>query len=415
MDPISFTSLLIVGAVAVAVPLVLGLAPAFRLPAVVLEIVGGIVVGPAVLGWVHLDAAVTVLSDLGLGYLLFLAGFEINIHRLRGRPPKAAGIAFLLSCCLALLVGYGLRLTGLVGPALLVAIILMSTSLGVLVPLLKDTGESTTEFGQLVMAGGSMAELGPIVLVSILFSATSTNPTVEVALAGGFILFTVAAGVAFRYSHRWGRFLRALHRLEDTSAQLRVRIAITLALAFGVVAQHFGLAMILGAFLAGVIVKMAYQNEAEAYPQFETKLEGIGFGFLIPIFFVSTGAGLNLGALFASPRAIATVPVFFVALLVVRGLPALIYRPLTGQRKAVVAGLLQATSLTFVIVATEIGTEVHRLGQAQAAAMVLAGLLSVVIYPQLALALLVRGKRVKSAAVVTDVGLRPVDSPEPLM
>jgi Kef-type K+ transport system membrane component KefB len=132
------------------------------------------------------------------------------------------------------------------------------------------------------------------VLVSIFFSVTSTDPRVETGLAGGFIALTAVAGLAFHYSHRWSRLIAALHRLEDTSAQLRVRIAITMALAFGVAAQHFGLSTILGAFLAGVVVKMAHESDAKTFPVFESKLQAIGFGFLIPIFFVTTGAGLDL-------------------------------------------------------------------------------------------------------------------------
>lgn len=409
MQVIFFNNLLIVGAIAVAVPLMLGLAPGLRVPAVVLEIVVGMVVGPSVLGWVHEDVAVQVLSDLGLGYLLFVAGFEIDVHRLRSRLSRVAGFAFLLSAGLALATGYLLHAAGLAGPPLLLAIILMATSLGVLVPLLKDAEQSTTEFGQLVMAAGSMAELAPIVLVSVFFSATSTDPKIEGALAGSFIALTALAGLAFRYSHRWGRLIAALHRLEDTSAQLRVRIAITLALAFAVVAQHFGLAMILGAFLAGVIVKMAYEGDAKAFPPFENKLQAIGFGFLIPIFFVTTGVELHLKALAASPAEIVSVPVFLAALVVVRGLPALTYLPLLGPRKSAAAGFFQSTSLTFIIVATAIGTEVGKLGPATAAALVLAGLVSVIIYPQVALAAL--GKQTEARVWAR---LRVAKPPEPL-
>jgi Kef-type K+ transport system membrane component KefB len=173
---ISFSSLLIVGAVAVAVPLLLGLVPVVKVPAVVLEILGGILVGPAVLGWVHLDVAVRVISDLGLGFLLFMAGFEIDLRRFDRRILILVSRAFVLSVLLALLVAYGLQLGGQVRDGLLVGITLVATSLGVLVPILHDAGEVETPFGRMIMAAGSLAELAPLVLLSVFFSASSASP-----------------------------------------------------------------------------------------------------------------------------------------------------------------------------------------------------------------------------------------------
>jgi len=178
-----------------------------------------------------------------------------------------------------------------------------------------------------------------------------------------------------------------VHRLENTSSQLRVRLAITFALAFAVVAEHFGLAMILGAFLAGVIVRRTGESPA-SHEEFKGKLEAIGFGFLIPVFFVSTGAGLDVDALFRSSRALLLVPVFLAALLVVRGLPALLYVRAIGRAYALAAGFMQATSLTFIVVATVIGVETNHQRTSTATALVVAGLLSVVIYPPIALQLL---------------------------
>jgi len=184
---ITFNSLLIIGAVAVAVPLLLGLVPAVKVPAVVLEILGGVLVGPAVLGWVHLDAAVQVTADLGLGFLLFMAGYEIDLRRFERRVLILAGQAFVVSVALALLVAYGLQLVGQVKDGLLVGITLVATSLGVLVPILKDAGQTKTGFGHLIMAAGSLAELAPLVLLSVFYSASSANPSVELGLLAGFV------------------------------------------------------------------------------------------------------------------------------------------------------------------------------------------------------------------------------------
>jgi Kef-type K+ transport system membrane component KefB len=384
---ISFSSLLIVGAVAVAVPLFLGLVPAVKVPAVVLEILGGILVGPTVLGWVHLDVAVRVIADLGLGFLLFMAGFEIDLRRFDRRILTLVSRAFLLSMMLALLVAYGLQLGGQVRDGLLVGITLVSTSLGVLVPILHDAGQTETIFGRLIMAAGSLAELAPLVLLSVFFSASSKNPGAELGLLAGFVGLTAAIVVVTQRVRVWGPLREVVHRLENTSSQLRVRLAITFALAFSAVAEHFGLATILGAFLAGVIVRRTDETPA-SQEEFQGKLEAIGFGFLIPVFFVSTGVGLDITALFHSTRAIILVPVFLVALLLVRGLPALLYVRVVGRTHAIAAGFMQATSLTFIVVATVIGVQTGHQRTSTAAALVVAGLLSVVIYPPIALRML---------------------------
>jgi Kef-type K+ transport system membrane component KefB len=384
---ISFNSLLIVGAVAVAVPLLLGLVPAVKVPAVVLEILGGVLVGPAVLGWVHLDVAVRVTADLGLGFLLFMAGYEIDLRQFDRRVLLLVGRAFAASVALALLVAYGLQLGGQVKDGLLVGITLMATSLGVLVPILKDADQTETDFGRLIMAAGSVAELAPLVLLSVFFSASSANPSVELGLLAGFVAFTAAVVVATQRVRVLGPLRKAVQRLENTSSQLRVRLAITFALAFAVAAEHFGLATILGAFLAGVIVRRTDEVPA-SQEVFQGKLEAIGFGFLIPVFFVSTGVGLDVASLFRSERAILLVPVFLVALLVVRGLPALLYARVAGGTRAIAAGFMQATSLTFIVVATVIGVQTSHQRPSTAAALVVAGLLSVVIYPPVALQVL---------------------------
>ena len=403
MGMISFSSLLIVGAVAVAVPLLLGLVPAVKVPAVVLEILGGILVGPTVLGWVHLDVAVRVISDLGLGFLLFMAGFEIDLRRFDRRILILVSRAFVLSVMLALLVAYGLQLGGQVRDGLLVGITLVATSLGVLVPILHDAGETETNFGRLIMAAGSLAELAPLVLLSVFFSASSKNPAAELGLLAGFVGLTAAIVVVTQRVRVWGPLREVVQRLENTSSQLRVRLAITFALAFSAVAEHFGLATILGAFLAGVIVRRTDETPA-SQQEFQAKLEAIGFGFLIPVFFVSTGAGLDITALFHSTRAIILVPVFLVALLVVRGLPALLYVRVVGRTRAIAAGFMQATSLTFIVVATVIGVQTGHQRPSTAAALVVAGLLSVVIYPPVALRML------KSAA---GRQVSPARPPEP--
>ncbi len=392
MPNISFSGLLIVTVVAFSAPLLLGLSPARRLPAVVLEIVAGIAIGPSGFGWVKVDLPISILSVVGLAFLLFLAGLEVELDRLKGRILMFVGGGFLLSFGLALLVGYGLSATGQVKSPLLVAIILSATSLGIVIPLLKDAGESTSDFGQLVIAGATIADFGAVILLSLFFSREATSIGTKLVLLGSFVLLAIVFAFAVLRVEQSMRFSAVLLRLQDTTAQIRVRGAFMLLIAFVALAQLLGLEVILGAFLAGVILRLVDRDRMMTHPEFRQKLEAVGFGVFIPIFFVTSGLQFDLGALFASASTIVLVPVFLLALLLVRGVPALLYRPLVGTRRTVVAGLLQAISLPFIVAASQIGLELGLLTRATGAALISAGLLSVLIFPVLALTILRRAE-----------------------
>src|SRR4051812_562614 len=267
------TSLLIVMAVAFGAPFLLGLFPRVRLPAVVLEIVAGIVVGPSVLGWVTVDQTIAVISTLGLAFLLFLAGLEIDFARLRGQTLRLTAAAFGLSFVIALAVSGALNLAGLVDAPLLVAIALVATSLGVLIPVLKDAGESTSTLGQLVIAAGSIADFGAIILLSIFF--TGEGGTGATLLLIGSLLATAAAVlVAVRGAERSMRIRDDLLRLQDTTAQIRVRGAMVLLVAFAAIAETLGLEAILGTFMAGAILALLDGDQAMTHPQFRLKARG---------------------------------------------------------------------------------------------------------------------------------------------
>jgi Kef-type K+ transport system membrane component KefB len=398
MPNVSFSGLLIVTVVAFAAPLLLGLSAARRLPSVVIEIVAGIVIGPSLLGWVKVDLPISILSLVGLAFLLFLSGLEVELDRLKGRILLFVGGGFLLSFGLALLVGYGFSAAGQVKSPLLVAILFSATSLGVVIPLLKDAGESTSDYGQLVIAGATIADFGAIILLSLFFSREATNTGTKLVLLGSFVLLAIAFAFAVLRVERSMRFSPVLLRLQDTTAQIRVRGAFMLLAAFVALAEGFGLEVILGAFLAGVILRLVDRDRMMTHPQFRQKLEAIGFGVFIPIFFVTTGIRFDLAALFASASTILLVPLFLLALLLVRGIPALLYRPLTDTRRTIVAGLLQAISLPFIVAASQIGMELGLLTKATGAALITAGLLSVILFPITALMLL-RRRQFRSAPV----------------
>src|SRR6266568_2728693 len=330
MPDVSFTNLLVISVVAVLAPLVVGFVPRLRIPAVVLEIVAGIVLGPSVLGWVHVDLPVQILALLGLAFLLFLAGLEIDARRLRGRVLRLAVLGYLVTLVLGAGAGFAFGAIGWVREPLLLAVALSATSLGLVVPVLKDAGQVDGEVGQSAIAAATVADF----------------------------------------------------------------VAVVLLIAFVVLAERFGLESILGAFLAGAVVSLV-DRDTSSHPHFRTKLEAIGYGFVVPVFFISSGVKLDLTGLLAHPSALLRVPLFLLALLVVRGVPALLALPTNGPRATAAIGLLQATSLPFIVTATQIGMTLGKVSSVTGAALVMAGLLSVLIFPLVALGLL-RGAEVDS-------------------
>src|SRR5919108_671594 len=301
--------LAVVAAVAFAAPLALGLVPMLRLPAVVLEIVLGIVVGPQVLGWAEVDGPVQVMNLIGLAFLL------------------------------------------------LIAIMLSATSLGVVIPVLKDGGRAGSPFGQLVIAGASIADIATVVLLSLFFSGESSGAGAKVVLLGGFVALVAAVGISIVGAQRSMRISAALVRLQDTTAQIRVRGAFLLLVVFVVLADQFGLEAILGAFLAGAVLKLVDTDRAMTHPQFHAKLEAAGFGVFVPFFFVTSGLKFDLDALFASAGTVARVPLFLAALLAARGLPALLYRRVVSGGEVIAAGLFPATPPRLFVVPRPVGVQ----------------------------------------------------------
>jgi Kef-type K+ transport system membrane component KefB len=379
-----FGNLVIVVAVAFAAPFLLGLRPSLLLPSVVLEIVAGIVAGPSVLGLVEVDQALEVIALVGLAFVLFLAGLEIELGKLGGTVLRLTALGFAASFGIGLVVALALQAGGLIDTPLLVAIILCATSLGVLIPVLKDAGEIDSTFGQLVVAAASVADFGAIVLLSIFFSGEGGTGSTLLLLGSLFVLAAVVYG-AVKGAGRSMRIRADLLRLQDTTAQIRVRAALVLFVGFAAVAEQLGLEVILGTFIAGAVLGLVDRDEVMTHPDFRRKLEAIGFGFFIPVFFVTTGVRFDLQALTATTEAAAMVPIFLIALFVVRGLPALIYRSVIDTTHTTAAALMQATSLPFIVAASTIGVELRLVDPAESAALIGAGLLSVLLFPPAAL------------------------------
>jgi Kef-type K+ transport system membrane component KefB len=388
---ISFTSVTLVSLVALVAPLAIGVTE-LRLPAVVLELLLGIAIGPQVLGWASNDEPVRVLSLIGLAFVLLLAGLELDFDRLPGRVLRLTGLGYAVSFGLALATGLALREADLVRSPLLVAIMFSATGLGIILPVLKDAGETSTTLGQVIVAGASIAEVGPIVLLSLFFSSESGALGKKLALLLAFFAFVAAVVFAILGLEHLMRVSEVLMKLQDTTAEIRVRGAFLLLALFVVLAVSCGLEAILGAFLAGATLKLVDRDRAMTHAFFHAKLQAVGFGVFIPFFFVSTGIKLDVASLFHGGSTVARVPIFLAALLVARGVPALLYRPLVERHSQLVAGgLLQATSLSIPVVAGQIGVDIGLIRPENYVALVTAGLVSVIAFPLTALALL-RGR-----------------------
>ncbi len=384
---IEFTNLLVVAAVALAAPALLGCVPRLRIPAAVLEILGGVALGPSGFDLIEVDTVVAVVAVIGLAFLLFLAGLELDPHALRGRTLRLALAGYGITLLLGVGVGAGAVAADWTASVGLVALALSATSLGLVVPVLKDAGQANAPTGQLTIAAASVADFAAIILLALLFSGSDGSPGQRIVLLGAFAALVAATAVALSVTGRSMRLGDLLTRLQDTTAEIRVRAVVVLLIAFVALAEEFGLESILGAFLAGAVVAVIDKDTA-SHPQLRTKLDAIGYGFVIPVFFVASGMRLDLRGLLDDPAAMARVPLLLLALLVVRGVPALLFARQIGRRGAMAAGLLQATSLPFIVTATQIGVLTGRMDPVTAAALSCAGLLSVLLFPAAALALL---------------------------
>jgi Kef-type K+ transport system membrane component KefB len=409
----SLASAALVSLLALLAPLVVRL---IRLPVpdIVVQIGFGIVVGPQVLGWARIDEPVRVLSLIGLSFLLFLAGLELDFERLRGRVLRVAASSFGLSFVLALALGGPLGAAGLVKSPLLIAVILAATSVGIVIPILSDAGQVDTPLGRIVVAGGSLAEVIPVLLLSLLFSAQASDLGARITLLAAFCALVAAVALLIFGLERWRWIGRTLLALQDTTAQIRVRAAVALLMSFAALATGFGLEAILGSFGAGATISLLDRDRALTHQEFRTKLQAVGFGALIPFFFffVATGMSLDVRSFVTDPATLARVPVFLAAILIARGLPALLYRPLLASRREVVtAGLLQATNLSIPVVGGSIGVGLGLIRPENYVALVAAGLVSVVAFPLIASAL--TGHKVVNTATQRRAPRWPIASRSP--
>lgn len=387
-------TLLLVVAVAALSPLVADFVRRFvRLPGVVVEIALGIVIGPKVLGWAQLDEVIGVLAELGLVLLIFLAGFEVDLHEVRGAPSRLAVQGWVVSLALGIAVAWGLHGLGVTSGVRFVAVALTTTAIGTLLPIVGDAGLLGTRFGSFFMAGGALGEIGPIVAISL---ALTTQQPARAATV--LAVFAAIAGIAGYLASRTTppRFVRLIGHTLHTSGQLGVRISVLLCGFLVWVAFRFDLDILLGAFAAGMIARLFLgaddSDGAHHLHEVQMRLESLGFGFFIPLFFVVSGMNFDIDAL-GDLGTLMKVPMFLALFLVVRGLPALLYRKHVARNEVISLAFLQSAALPLLVVITGLGVADGLMRPDNAAAMVGAGLLSVVVFPVLGLSFHGRSQR----------------------
>jgi Kef-type K+ transport system membrane component KefB len=369
------------------------LAKRLVVPVVVLELVLGIAIGPEVLGLASPDAFISFFANLGLGMLFFFAGYEIDFERIKGEPLKLALVGWVVSLGLAYALGGVLAAMGIVLSLVFVGSAMATTAIGTLMPILRDADELRTRFGTYLLAVGGIGEFGPILLITLVFSTKSAGENVAILL--GFVALAVVAGI---FAVRWvGRGWELFERTLEASSQLAIRFTVVVVFALVALAASLGLELLLGGFVAGIILRLALRgHDVEVL---ESKLTAIGYGFLIPFFFVVSGVKVDLGALTDDPVEFLKVPLFLALFLVVRGAPAmLLYRRLLDARDRMALAFFSATELPLVVAITTIAVEEGHMHSSTAASLILAAICSTAIFPILALRL--RGDRASSAAAL---------------
>jgi Kef-type K+ transport system membrane component KefB len=381
--PIDETSLLVIVVTAALAGLLVMLAsPRLTIPVVVVELILGIVIGPQVTDLAEVDPTTEFLGNLGLGMLFFFAGYEIDFPRIKGRPMELAGLGWALSLVLAYGIGGALAAAGVVVSYLYTGSAMATTAIGTLIPILSDAGEIRTKFGRYLLGAGAAGEFGPILLVTLILS--TTHPLREALILVLFVALAVATGVlAVRTAWRgWP----LIERTIETSSQLAVRLAVVLVFGLVALAAELGLDLLLGGFVAGMITRVALRGREVTV--FDSKLTAVGYGLLIPFFFVTSGMSFDLDALSGSAEAMLKLPLFLALFLVVRGTPALLlYRGILGLRDRVALAFFCATELPLVVAITTVAIEEGHMHSDTAAGLVGAAIISTLVYPLIALRL----------------------------
>lgn len=386
----SFVSLLLITGLAAFVPLLASRLRRFRLPIVVGEIIAGMVVGKSGLNLIEPSPALGFLTVFGFTYLMFISGLEVDFKvitagssgesnsRWLNNPIVQGLIVFGLTIGIAYVASQGLLELGLIGEPFIMALILSTTSLGIVVPVLKERGLMTSRYGQSLLMTALVADFGTLVFITIHVAILSQGLTLDVLLV---LLLLVAFGVAVQL----GKLVagipgisRLIEELSHATAQVRVRGAVALMVAFIVLSEWLGTELILGAFLAGAVISLLSQREGS---ELHLKMDAIGFGFFIPIFFIMVGVQFDLPALLSSPRALLLVPLLLAVAYGIKFTAGLIYRLNFSWRETWAAGGLMSARLSLIIAAAAIALDLGIINEAINANIILVAIVTCTVSP----------------------------------
>jgi len=374
MTPSSLWSLFLVMTVAALAPIVSRLLPG-RPPQVLFLIVGGVLIGPHVLGFAE-TVDIELLAGLGLGFLFLLAGYELDPALLREKAGTQALTAWAISAVVAVAVVGALEALGFVHAFVPISIALTTTALGTLLPILRDQGMLAGAFGRYIFAAGAVGELLPIVAISLFLGAYKTwwEALIIASIAGLALVLALLAKVL-----AGTKVAAIIGANKHATSQSTLRITVVLLVGLLLITEQFGIEAALGAFFAGMVLR---RTAAEHPGELDEKLDAVGYGIFIPVFFVSSGMALDVRSIVENPLRLL---VFFLLLLVVRGGPAmLVYRKSLALRQRFEMVFLTATALPMLVALSEIGTSSGVMMPENAAALVGAGVLSVAVFPFLA-------------------------------
>ena len=385
-------SLTLVFCAAAVATIVSRLSSRLILPTVVVEIFLGILIGPEVLDIAESDQYIEFLSQFGLVFLFFLAGIEV-VHSAVPRRLLARGsVGWGISIALGAAAGFALEAAGVPASGWLLAVALATTALGTLVPILSDAGVLPSPLGQNTLGAAVAGEFWPIVVISLCLTGAHATTASIVRLFGCGLVVAGAAGIAVHFQPP--RIISIARETVNKSGQLAVRLSVALLAVLVLLADELDFDFVLGAFAAGLIIGLVTQGETgeQVLPRIAT----IGYGLLIPVFFVVTGMDFDLDG-FLTGTGLALAGIFLALLLVTRGSAALLSARELGTRGTASLALFSATGLPLIVAVIEVGEERGEIDTHVAAALVGAGMTSVLLYPLLALFLAGRPAAVSSS------------------
>ena len=395
MTPPDVRSLVLVLAASTVAAIVARLHRRLLLPTVVVEIVLGILMGPQALDIADTDPYIEFLATIGLVFLFFFAGLEVIEKRVPRRALALGTAGWAVSIAIGLVAGGVLHEAGVEAEGWLLGVALATTALGTLVPILSDAGLLRMPVGIATLGMGVAGEFWPIVVISVFLTGVYGS-FVEVLLLLGFGALVALAGVT-AVRARPPHVVRVLRETVHTTGQAAVRLAILVLAALVLLARDVGFDFVLGAFAAGLVIGLVLDTpDGEVV---RMRLEGIGFGFLIPIYFVATGIDFDVDSLL-SPRGLGLAALFLALLLVVRGTAALLWLGELGPPRTLVLALFAATGLPLIVAIVDLGTDRGAIAPDVGASLVGAGMISVLVFPLVATSL--AGRRRDAAPLPAD-------------